>query len=73
MWASFSNSPRGEKKKKHLFRKINWRLLLFAVGFCSFLGTFLVFAEAENKLKGAFSVFAEIVHCGKHVLVFAIG
>ena len=34
--------------------KINWRLLLFAVGFYSFFRHFLLFAVAENKLKGAF-------------------
>ena len=41
--------------------KINRRLLLFAVGFCSFSGTFFLFAvRAGNNLKGAFRIFAAI-------------
>ena len=41
-----------------VFDKINWRLLLFAVPgrLLLFLGHFLLFAVAENKLKGAFRI-----------------
>ena len=67
----------GEKKKRpiFLFAVVDKKKLApFAIGrrLLLFFRHFLLFAVAENKLKGAFRYSPELF-IGKHVLVFAVG
>ena len=76
--APFLLLPVGNKQHKANFpirrgrQKNHWRPLIFAVGLCSFVGTFFCSPWPKCFLKGAFRHSPEFF-IGNHVLVFAIG